>query len=166
VIHRAYLGDWSPIVDGILSEAADSDFSFGLFFAITCNEDVAFLRAEDVIPQTRGTFLGDYRVRQQQAACQFWPKVTLPPDYRTPVHSSVPTLLVTGDADGGTPLWYSQHVAQGFSDGLEVVMRGQGHTEWNDCIGHLYQGLVLSGSVRELKASACEPVLPPHFKTE
>ena len=55
-IHRAYLGDWSPVVEGILSAARerDSAASFGLFFSITCNDDIAFLREEDVAPETQG----------------------------------------------------------------------------------------------------------------
>jgi pimeloyl-ACP methyl ester carboxylesterase len=164
VVHRAYAGDWNPIADDIVS-ADNSDFSFGLLFAITCSEDVAFLRAADILPQTQGTFLGDDRIRQQQAACEYWPKAPLPRGYRTLVHSSAPTLLVTGDADGGTPLWYTEHVARGFSNAVEVVIGGQGHTEWNDCLGRLYERLVRSGSLRDLGSASCTPIQPPPFKT-
>lgn len=167
MIHRAYVEDWSPLVEGILSGARgyDSALSFGLFFSITCNEDVAFVREEDVVRQTQGTFLGDYRVRQQQAACKHWPKVSLPADYRTPVRSSVPTLFVSGDTDGGTPLWFTGHVAPGFSNRVEVVLGGRGHTEWSDCVGQLYERFVRSGAVRGLDASSCKPVPRPAFKT-
>jgi pimeloyl-ACP methyl ester carboxylesterase len=152
IIHRAHEQDWDPLVEELLSDAreADSSLSFGLFFSITCSEDVAYLREKDIVTETQGTYLGDYRVRQQQAACRPWPKVSLPKDYRMPVHSSVPTLFVTGDADGGTPLWYNEHVASGFSNRVEVVSRGQGHTEWSDCISQLYQRLVRSGVVTGL----------------
>src|SRR5258708_37405031 len=92
---------------------ADSALSFGLFLSITCSEDVAFVREQDVAAETQGTFLGDYRLRQQQAACKQWPTAILPKDYRAPIKSAVPTLFVSGDADGGTPLWYADHVAAG-----------------------------------------------------
>jgi pimeloyl-ACP methyl ester carboxylesterase len=167
MIHRAYLGDWSPISKGILADARenDSDFSFGLFFSITCNEDVAFIREEDIAPETQGTFLGAYRVRQQQAACKLWPKVSLPKGYREPLRSSVPTVFASGDTDGGTPLWFMDHAAQGFSHRLEVGLSGQGHTEWNDCIAQIYQDLVVSGSVDGRNSSTCPPVPRPPFKT-
>jgi len=167
MIHQAYLGDWSPISEGILSDAQanDSDFSSGLFFSITCSEDVAFIREEDVAPETQDTFLGTYRVRQQQAACKHWPKVSLPEGYREPLRSSVPTVFASGDADGGTPLWFMDHAAQGFSHRLEVVLGGQGHTEWNDCIAQIYQDLVVSGSVDGRNSSTCPPVPRPPFKT-
>src|SRR5258707_7796397 len=103
MIHRAYAGDWSPLVRDLLADAheADSALSFGLFLSITCSEDVAFVREQDVAAETQGTFLGDYRLRQQQAACKQWPTAVLPTDYRAPIESAVPTLFVSGGADGG-----------------------------------------------------------------
>lgn len=165
-IHRAFEGDWTPIVEGILAGARerDKDISLGLFFSITCSEDMPFIREQDVAPQTRGTFLGDYRLRAQQAACKLWPRSTLPENYREPVQSNVPTLFVTGDLDGGTPLSFTNRVAQGFSKHVAVVIHGQGHTEWNGCVARLYQQLVQSASVAGLDTQCPAIPLPP-FKT-
>jgi pimeloyl-ACP methyl ester carboxylesterase len=165
MIHQAYLGDWSPISEGILSDARANDLSFGLFFSITCSEDVPFIREDDVAAETQDTFLGDYRLRQQQAACRHWPKASLPKGYREPLRSSVPTVFASGDTDGGTPLWFMQHAAQGFSHRLEIVLHGQGHTEWNDCIAQIYQRVVVSGSVDGGSSSTCPPVPGPPFNT-
>jgi pimeloyl-ACP methyl ester carboxylesterase len=167
IIHRAFLGNWRPISEGILSDAreSDSDFSWGLFFSITCSEDIPFIREDDIAAETQGTFLGDYRVRQQQTACKHWPRASLPNGYREPVRSSVPTVFASGDTDGGTPLWFMEHTAQGFSHRLEVVLKGQGHTEWNDCIAQVYQNFVISGSVDPRNSSTCPPVPRPPFKT-
>lgn len=165
MIHQAYAGDWDPLVKDLLAGARDPDpgFSFGLFFSITCSEDVAFISEQDIARETQGTFLGDYRVRQQQAVCSRWPKTTLPKDYRAPVMSAVPALFVSGEADGGTPLWYADHVAAGFSHRLQVIVEGQGHTEWSDCLAQLHQRLVRSGSVSGLNPS-CPEVPRPPFK--
>jgi pimeloyl-ACP methyl ester carboxylesterase len=165
-LHRAYGGDWSPIVESMLSDARDveQDLGFGLFFSITCSEEVPFVPEKDVVAATRDTFLGDYRLRQQQAACALWPKAKLPKGYRQPVKSSAPTLFVTGDLDGGTPLWYTDRVARGFSNHVTVVVHGQGHTEWNECVAGKYEQLVRSGSVRELKSPSCPPMALPSFK--
>jgi len=165
-IHRAYQGDWSTMVDGIVAKESDPDFSFGLLFAITCSEDIPFIREAEIAPQSRGTFLGDDRVRQQQAACRFWPRATLPPGYRELVHTSVPALFVTGDHDGGTPLWFTPRVMTGFSQAVQVVAKGQGHTDWNPCVATLYEQLVRSGSVAGLRPSTCAAVPLPTFKTK
>jgi len=165
LIHRAYEGDWSPVVEALLADAKETDaaLSLGLLFSITCNEDVPFVQEKDIGPATAGTFLADYRLRQQQTACEPWPRVSLPTGYRAPVQSPVPTLFVSGDADGGTPLWYKDHVAPGFSHRVELVAKGQGHTEWSDCISRLYQRLVRTGAVSGLDPS-CEAVPRPPFK--
>jgi pimeloyl-ACP methyl ester carboxylesterase len=165
IIHRAFTGDWAPIVDGILSGARELGFSWGLFFSITCSEDMPFVREQDVAQQTQGTFLGDYRLRQQQAACEQWPRSTLPRDYREPIRSDVPTLFVTGDMDSGTPLSFTNRVAKGFSKHVAVVIHGQGHTEWNDCVAKMYQQLVRSASVEGLDSQSCPAIQLPPFKT-
>jgi pimeloyl-ACP methyl ester carboxylesterase len=166
LVHQAYKGNWTPIVDEILSSAQerDSSISFGLFFTITCNEDVAFIRESDVRTQTQGMFVGDYRVRQQQAACKEWPKSSLPPGYREPVRSPVPALFSSGDSDPASPLWFTARVAGNFPNRREVHMRNQGHTEWSDCLGRLYERLVRSGTVRGLEPS-CDTAARPPFKT-
>jgi pimeloyl-ACP methyl ester carboxylesterase len=102
-------------------------------------------------------------VRQQQAACKEWPTRALPKDYRAPVLSDVPTLFVSGEADGGTPLWYADRVAAGFSNRLRVIVKGQGHTEWSDCLAQLYQQFVRGGAVNGLNPS-CPDVPRPPFK--
>lgn len=168
LIHRAHQDDWNPIVEGILEYARnrDSAASLGLFFTITCNEDVAFLREEDVRQATRDTLLGDYRPRQQIAACKHWPKVSLPNDYRKPVRSDAPTMFVSGDTDAASPLWFTERVARGFPNRLEVLLAGRGHTEWSECVGTLYERFVRSGRVVGLDPAICKPAPRPPFRTE
>jgi pimeloyl-ACP methyl ester carboxylesterase len=166
LIHQAHEGNWTPIVEGVLSQAQgmDSANSLGLFFSITCAEDIAFLHEKDIVAESRGTSLGDYRVLQQRGACRHWPKASLPAEYRMPVRSPVPTLFVSGDMDGGSPLWFTDHVATGFSDRHEVVLRGRGHTEWSECVAQLYERFVRTGATRELDGSSCKATPRPPFK--
>src|SRR5579872_612028 len=131
LIDRAGKGDWNPIVKGILDDArdADSDLSLGLLLSITCSDDLPFVRQEEVEGATRNTFLGDWRLRQQDAACKLWPHSVAPASSRQPIHTNVPTMLVTGDSDGGTPLWFTEHAAPGFQNRIVVIMSNRGHTE-------------------------------------
>ncbi|MFL6603142.1 MAG: alpha/beta hydrolase [Steroidobacteraceae bacterium] len=163
LIHQASLGDWDPIAAGILEDAAryDAALSFGLLFSITCSDDVPFVPSG---ASGNTTFLGDYRLRQQQAACSVWPKAAVPEGYRMPVVSKIPTMFVSGDADGGTPLWFMEHASQGFAERITIAQQGQGHTEWNDCVGKLYEQFVRSGSAHEFQASQCGPISRPPFK--
>lgn len=167
LIHRAHAGDWKPIEQGVLENAAGADaaLSLGLLFSITCNDDVAFITEPDIARETQGTFLRDYRVRQQQAACRQWPKNPRETD-RTPVRSAVPTLFVSGDSDAATPLWFTARIAAGFSQRAEVIAAGQGHTEWSECVAGFYEQLVRDGSVRNLRGTTCNAIPRPPFKTQ
>jgi hypothetical protein len=78
-IHQAYGGNWAPIGAAIVSQSRtlDQELSLGLLFAISCSEDIPFLDDPAIIETSRGTYLGDYRVRQQQKACESWPRSVL-----------------------------------------------------------------------------------------
>jgi pimeloyl-ACP methyl ester carboxylesterase len=168
LIDQASKGDWAPIVNGILEDQrdADNDLSLGLLLSITCSDDVPFVREDEVAAATRNTFLGDWRLRQQQAACKAWLHAVAPASYREPIHAEVPTMFVSGDSDGGTPLWFTEHAALGFRNHVEVIMSNRGHTEWAPCIETQYQRFLNQGSVRGLGASACSHLSRPPFKTE
>lgn len=168
LIDRASKGDWSPIVKGILDDqsGADNDLSQGLFLSITCSDDVPFVRQEDVPAATRNTFLGEWRLRQQEAACRVWPHSSAPASYRKPIKTAVPTMFVSGDSDGGTPLWFTEHASTGFRNRVEVIMRNRGHTEWDTCIETVYQHFLDQGSVHGLDVSACSHLARPPFKTD
>lgn len=166
MIHRAYGGDYQPIVDDILANArgAHTAVSFGLFFSVVCNDDVPFIRESDIAPASQGTYLGEYRVRQQQAACTKWPKSVLPAGYRDPVRSSVPALFVSGDTDPAISLEFTEHAAKGFPNRAMVVLKNRGHTEWPDCVGDIYERFVRAGSTAKLDTSTCKPEPRPPFK--
>ncbi len=168
LIHQASKGDWSPIAKGILDDAreADNDLSLGLLLSITCSDDVPFVLQAEVAPATQNTFLGDWRLRQQQTACKAWPHSVAPASYREPIHTPVPTMFVSGASDGGTPLWFTEHAAPGFRNRVEVIMSNRGHTEWAPCIQTLYQRFLEQGSAQGLDASACSHLSRPPFKTE
>ena len=168
LINQASKGDWDPIVKGILDDArdADNDLSFGLLLSITCTDDVPFVREEEVAAATSNTFLGDWRLRQQEAACKAWPHSVAPANSRQPIHTKVPTMFVSGDSDGGTPLWFTQHTAPGFENRVEVIMSNRGHTDWEPCVETLYQRFLNQGGVHGLDASACSHLSRPPFKTE
>lgn len=168
LIDRASKGDWAPIVKGTLEDArdADKDLSLGLLLSITCSDDVPFVLQEDVAAAVQNTFLWDWRLRQQQAACKAWPHSDALASNREPIRTQVPTMFVSGDSDGGTPLWFTAHAAPGFQNRVEVIMSNRGHTEWAPCVQTLYQRFLNQGSVQGLDASACSFLSRPAFKTE
>ena len=158
-IDRAYRGDWSIITSGVLA-GTGAGLNLGLFFAITCNEDIRFI---DSATSAAG-FLGNFRVDQQAKACRYWPTSPLPADYRTPLRSNIPTLFSTGTNDGGTPVSFTDRAARHFSKAEIVETQGQGHTEWNDCVAARYARLVRTGDVNGPRRRTCTAVPRPDFE--
>jgi hypothetical protein len=72
-------------------------------------------------------------------------------------------MFLSGDMDAATPLSFTAHVAPGFTNRVEVVSRGQGHTEWNECVAGLHRQLVESGKADGIDP-ACPAIPRPPFK--
>lgn len=168
IIHEAALGHWSAIGENVIerSKAIGDDMSFGLFFSITCNEDVAFLDEKRIRETSHDTYLGDFRVRRQQAICAHWPRYPLPAGYRNPIRTAIPTLIVSGDLDPATPLSFTEHTVPGFTHRHEIVLHGQGHAGWSECVKRVYTKLVESGRADDLGETCGEPLPRPAFKLE
>ena len=88
---------------------------------------IARITPEEVASYTEGTYLGDYRVAQQMRACSVWPRATPPVDLSTPVVSSVPALLLTGDRDPITPPSNAEEVASSLENARVLVVPHGGH---------------------------------------
>ncbi|HVL67053.1 MAG TPA: alpha/beta fold hydrolase [Vicinamibacterales bacterium] len=130
VIAAAARGEFGPFAVRHIrrTRALQQAIAFGMFLTATCAEDVPFITDEDVARDTGGTFLGDYRVRRQQAACRIWPRGAGVDDrFLEPVRSDIAALLISGDADVATPASNGDRVAAGLSQARHIVFADQGH---------------------------------------
>ena len=105
MIHRAAGGDFAPLAQASVNAryGAIQGITMGLFFSVTCAEDIPFIDPAEVPARTANTFLGDYRVKQQTAACGVWPRAKIAPAHRDPVRSAAPVLVLNGERDPVTP---------------------------------------------------------------
>ena len=55
----------------------------GFFLSVTCTEDIPYL-SRDADALTAGTFGGNYRLQQQRAACNEWPRGAVSSAHRQP----------------------------------------------------------------------------------
>jgi pimeloyl-ACP methyl ester carboxylesterase len=142
----------------------------GIYIAITCAEDVPFTDPASEANEARNTFLGDYRMRQQRAACEIWGRSPVPADFRTPVKSTAAVLLVTGSFDPVTPPRYAAEVAQSLSNVVNVVVPFGGHglagLAGLDCVDRLMRETIERGSVKDLDVACVAKIRRPGFPTE
>jgi pimeloyl-ACP methyl ester carboxylesterase len=167
-VHLAAQGDWKPLAETAVSLAQGmGGLSNAFFFGVTCSEDVPFIREEEIAPAVAGTFLGDFRVRQQQEACAAWKAAKVPASFLEPVVSDVPSLVIAGSLDPATPPTDGEEAARTLRRSKYVVIPGAGHGQngfkGQECITALQVKLVEDGSVDRLDTSCVARMQRPAF---
>ncbi|HEV8240872.1 MAG TPA: alpha/beta hydrolase [Thermoanaerobaculia bacterium] len=170
-VHAAAEGDFQPLgKTAALFARFAGGMSDGFFLSVTCSEDVPFIGAADAATGARGTFLYDFRVRAQQAACREWNVSRAPAAEVAPVTGPVPALLVSGERDPVTPGRWGDEVARTLPNAVHVIVPDGGHgTEGMrgaECIDRLLDELVERGTTRGLDTSCVAKIERPAFATE
>lgn len=101
--------------------------ALGMYFAITCTEDVARVDAEAVYASGRGTFLADHRARPHIEGCMGWPPGELPAGFGEEVESDVPVLIITGANDPVTPPASARAAASRLTNGRVIIVPDGAH---------------------------------------
>lgn len=166
-IHRAAQGDYAPMIREALEYFNDTEWAIGQYLSITCVEDVARFGPQDVPAQIAGTYQGDDRIRQQVAACSFWPKAQVPADFWDPVRSTAPTLILTGWLDPATPPEWAVEVNRQLPNSLNVVIRDASHGPGGlanvMCYPKLITDFVANGTPVGLDTSCTKEMKRPAF---
>ncbi len=137
----------------------------GMFLSATCAEDVRFIDEADISRATQGTFLGDYRVRRQQAACRIWPPGEgIDQQFQQPLRTDVPVLVLSGDADVATPPADAARVTQALPNARHIVFPNQGHNFSNPgCAARLIADFIQAGSAAALDTACVATTRRPPF---
>lgn len=166
-LRRAASGDLAPLAQSAFDVASgmSAGSARGLYMAVTCSEDVAFVDRAEAERLAAGTFVGDLRVRQQLAACADWPVAKIPPSFLEPVRSNVPALIYSGEYDPTTPLEWAEQVAKALPRSRILVVPGGSHVfyglEGRECLDRLGSELVIRGGVEDLDLEACRRSIKP-----
>lgn len=169
-LHTAAQGDFGPLAQAALRYRRNivATGSNGLYLSITCAEDLPWIKLDAAERLAATTFLGDYRVRQQQAACALWPRAQIPADYSEPTRSSGPVLILTGELDPVTPPANGDGVARHLSNSLHIVVPDGAHgffgLEGFDCIQRVNTEFVERGTVKGLDTNCVKGIRRNGFK--
>ena len=158
-LHVAALGSFSPLAEAALfyRQQIVATGSNGMYLSVTCAEDLPWVKQGEGKRNAAGTFLGDYRLRQQREACSLWPRAELSKDYSQPTKAGVPAVILTGQWDPVTPPEYGDIAAKHLPDSLHVVVPHGGHgfggLEGLDCIQNLVASFIDRGTTKGLDTS-------------
>lgn len=139
--------------------ALDTALSDGLYFSVLCAEDVAFYQ-----PGEKGEFYLPDPTEKMKTLCKSWPSATVPAEFKQPVVSDLPVLLLSGEDDPITPPANAEEVAKTLSNSLTVVMPGMGHGVFGrGCAPSLVAKFIESASVKNLDVSCMQKFKPQPF---
>ncbi|HEX3554419.1 MAG TPA: alpha/beta fold hydrolase [Thermoanaerobaculia bacterium] len=169
-VHLAAQGSWHPLAENVrrFPVRGGTELADGYYLSLTCSEDLPFIREDEIPAVVKGSFLGDFRIRKQQAACAAWPVPAVDRSFLAPVTSDVPTLLTSGERDPVTPPSNAERAARTLKNSLHVVVPDGGHSYGAiqggyACVDRLIVQLVETGTAKGLDTSCLAKTKRPEF---
>jgi len=164
MLHLAASGDWSWIGTYWLRFRDGWYADMGVLLSVSCPADVRRIDPAAIPAATANTFLGDYRIRRQIAACAAWtpgpaPRVTLPA-------TNAPVLIITGDRDPVTPSRWAELLQKQLPRTRTIVFANSGHVEPSDCALALEVAFFDAGSFDHLDDSCAKKIPRLPFATK
>lgn len=176
LLTRAAAGDYTPIAQASMQnrQRLEQQMSRGMFFSVTCDEDVPFMTEAAIRAASAGTRLGDYRVRQQMAGCRTWPRGesgwASSSGSAPPAPLQTPALVQVGEFDPATPLDSARRAMQLLPNGRLVIVPHGAHAFGglgiDACINRLSAAFLAQGSARNLDTSCVAAATRPPFTVQ
>jgi len=171
LIHQAAMQkDYAPLMGTALlfTGEVQSGFAQGMGAAVLCTEDAPFLGTDPGQEQAlRDTYLGTSTMDALLKSCRVWPRGVMAPDFKQPVKSDKPVLLLSGEDDPVTPPANAVRTARTLTHSLSLVVPGQGHGNvFRGCVPRIAADFVDAGTVKGLDTSCVKEIKPfPFFVT-
>lgn len=172
ILNRAARGDFGPFLalyEGGGGPEVDP-FADGLYLSITCAESFGRFDYASAARAARRTPFGDYRLRQQRAACEVWPRGEIAQDHFRPVRADTAVLFLSGRIDSVAPPQWAAEAARGLPNSRHIVMAPAGHAltgtpGLETCIDPLIVRALDAGSMKDLDAACIADLKGPPFPT-
>lgn len=158
---NSHLATLALFVDGSLGETING----ALNRSVLCAEDVAFWHAADFAASPALFHVLQSELRQElNQVCAVWPHAKLDPKVKQPLHSDIPTLLLSGALDPVTPPSNAAQLAATLPNSLHIIAPEQGHgVVQRGCIPRLFYQFVTDPKPKEIDASCAADLRAPPF---
>jgi pimeloyl-ACP methyl ester carboxylesterase len=171
-LNRAAGGDYGALAEFALFGRTSivASGANGMYLSVTCAEDLPWVPEGAGEAAAEGTFLRDYRLRQQRTACELWPRGDVPSDFADPVHVPVPTLILSGEWDPVTPPAQGDVVDSRLPASRHLVIPHAGHGAGGltnaACVHGIVTAFMARASTDELDTACLATVRRGPFATE
>jgi hypothetical protein len=161
-IHTAYAEEnYVPLISGAF--LVNANLYDGMFYAVACTEDAPLISPEEAAQRSEGTVFGD-RTVDFVDVCAAWPKGSVSPEFREPISSDVPVVMLSGESDPITPPQHAETLEDDFTNELHLVFSGMGHGNLaSRCTVNLFKDFIETASIQGLNTDCVEQIEPPPF---
>jgi pimeloyl-ACP methyl ester carboxylesterase len=130
LIHEAGQGNYVPLGSQFMMTmiAMIDAMSLGMHNSVVCAEDVPFYDKSSIdYDGLAASYMGAYQVDALEAICSVWPAGPIDDEFKVPLATDLPVLLLSGDADPITPPRYAELAAVDLQNAAHLVGKNQGH---------------------------------------
>ena len=168
LIHQAAVQhDYLPLMSDALlfKDEVSEGFAQGMGASVVCTEDAPFTTDDpEHMRLEQDTYLGASSMDTMLLACRLWPRGVMDPDFKKPVVSDKPVLLLSGEDDPVTPPANAARAARTLGNSLSLVTPGQGHGNlFRGCIPRIATDFIEAGSVKGLDTACIKNMKPLPF---
>jgi pimeloyl-ACP methyl ester carboxylesterase len=167
LVHEAAAGNYAPLAAQFMmvAESLSDSMSIGMHNAVVCTEDEPFFAGEEINREMlEATYIGPLQLDSLEAICSVWPKGPLDDEFKMPVRSDVPVLLLSGEADPITPPRYAELAAVDLGNALHLVGRKQGHgMAPRGCMPEIIGDFVASADISSLETGCLDRLFAMPF---
>ena len=145
----------------------NDDIMDGMYLTITCTETAPYIDYAAAKAASEGTFMGAYRLDQQQNACGLWPRGSHPEDFHIIPELLIPTLIISGELDPVLPPEYGEELARHLPHSRHVIIPNEGHgvgeVLWQDCLAPMVTQFFSQGHAEGLDLTCLDGNRRPPF---
>lgn len=160
LIHEAANSNYGPLAAQfqMTAVALSDSLSIGMHNAIMCTEDMPFVDNDKVDHDAiASSYLGPLQLEALQAICSIWPAGILDDEFKTPLATDIPFLLLSGDADPITPPRYARMAAVDLRKAWLLTGKDQGHGQAPvGCMPRLISDFVATRTLDEVDTSCID----------
>ena len=130
LIHTAASGNLEPLAAQIrmLAEQMSDALALGMHNAVMCSEDAPFYDGMAIDHEAlEASYIGVVQLDAITAMCSVWPAGPVDDDFRTPLATDIPVLLLSGEADPITPPEYAELAMIALEQAQHLTGAKQGH---------------------------------------
>jgi len=159
-VHEAGQGNWVPLASQYMMTAIamSNALALGMHNAVMCTEDMPFLDPATIdFEGIAATYMGTYQLEALEAICAIWPAGPIDAEFKVPVATDIPFLLLSGDADPITPPRYAEMAAVDLTNATHLIGKNQGHGQLGvGCMSRLVADFVNSADPATIDAQCME----------